>query len=244
MNEALPLGGKSLVKTAIDAVKSHIREHQLHVGDPLPGEAFFAQELGVSRAVMREAFGALGALKLLDVANGRRARVGALDGSIIADSLDHAISTAQIDVKDVWEVRRTIEVKTAALAARHATPQQAARIVELAERMVHDEIDRDKTTEVDIAFHLAIAEACGNALFRQIVVSFVPLMRVAVPQAWKTRQTLDEQTDIIACHRSLAKAILSQDSEAARRLMAKHFDESIGALLHDRKREWPLGRMA
>ena len=233
MNEVTAINGKSLVKSAIDSVKAHIREQGLHVGDPLPGEGYFAKELGVSRAVMREAFGALGALKLIDVANGRRARVGALDGSIIADSLDHAISTAQIDVADVWEVRRTIEVETAALAARHATPQQAAQIVELAGSMTHDNADKGQTTEVDIAFHLAIAEACGNALFRQIVVSFVPLMRVAVPRAWKTRQTLDERIDIVDRHRSLAAAIAAGDSESARLNMAAHFDESIGTLLRD-----------
>ena len=234
MNDPGSIGGKSLVKTAIDAVKAHIRDHNLHVGDPLPSEGFFAKELGVSRAVMREAFGALGALKLIDVANGRRARVGALDGSIIADSLDHAISTAQIDVRDVWVVRRTIEVETAALAARHATAEQAARIVDLADRMSRADEQDTHTTEDDIAFHLAIAEASGNALFRQIVVSFVPLMRVAVPKAWATRRTPEERADSLDRHRKLAHAIADRDPEAARHWMSAHFDESIGALLADR----------
>jgi len=120
--------GKSLVAQAVDAVKAHIRDSGLRVGDTLPGEGYFADKLGVSRAVMREAFGALAALRLIDVANGRRAKVGALDGSVIADSLEHALSTAQIKVADVWDVRRTIEMRTAALAARNATPTQAARI--------------------------------------------------------------------------------------------------------------------
>ena len=120
--------GKTLVAKAMNAVKTHIRISGLHVGDTLPGEGFFADQLGVSRAVMREAFGALAALKLIDVANGRRARVGAIDGSVIAESLDHALSTEQIKVADVWEVRRTIEMRTAALAARNATSTQAARL--------------------------------------------------------------------------------------------------------------------
>ena len=70
------------------------------------------EKLDVSRAVMREAFGALAALKQLDVANGRRANVGALDGSVLADSFEHAISTAQIGMAEVWNVRRTIEIDT------------------------------------------------------------------------------------------------------------------------------------
>ena len=158
-------GGKSLVTQAMDAVKLHIRTAGLRVGDTLPGEAHFAEQMGVSRAVMREAFGALAALRLIDVANGRRAKVGALDGSVMAASLDHALSTSQMKVADIWDVRRTIEMRTAALAARNATPTQAARIVALAEAMGSDESTHAQTTEDDIDFHLAIAEASGNALF-------------------------------------------------------------------------------
>lgn len=223
--------GKSLVAQAVDAVKIYIREKGLRVGDTLPAEGYFAEELGVSRAVMREAFGALAALKLIDVANGRRAKVGALDGSIIATSLDHALSTAQIDVADVWDVRRTIEMRTASLAAKNATPVQAARIVALAEAMGKDDQPHEQTTEDDIDFHLAIAEASGNALFNQIVISFVPLMRVAVPKAWSTRRTTKQRAEILERHRRIAWAIANRDSKAAERCMATHFDEAIGALL-------------
>jgi DNA-binding FadR family transcriptional regulator len=223
--------GKSLVSQAMEAVKTHIRTGGLRVGDTLPGEGYFAEELGVSRAVMREAFGALAALKLIDVANGRRAKVGALDGSVIATSLDHALSTAQISVADVWDVRRTIEMRTAALAARNATPAQAGRIVALAEAMAMDNQPHDQTTDDDIDFHLAIAEASGNALFNQIVTSFVPLMRVAVPTAWHTRRTPEQRADILERHRRLAWAIANRDAEQAETCMAAHFDEAIGALL-------------
>ena len=224
-------GNKSLVAQAMDAVKAHIRERSLRVGDGLPGEGYFAKQLGVSRAVMREAFGGLAALKLIDVANGRRAKVGALDGSVIAASLDHALSTDQIKVADVWDVRRTIEMRTAALAARNATQLQAARIVALAEAMGQDDQPHEQTTEEDIEFHLAIAEASGNALFNQIVMSFVPLMRVAVPQAWKTRQTAAEKADILNRHNRLAWAIANREPDEAERAMAAHFDEAIGNLL-------------
>jgi DNA-binding FadR family transcriptional regulator len=223
--------GKSLVAKAMDAVKAHIRDSGLRVGDTLPGEGYFADKLGVSRAVMREAFGALAALRLIDVGNGRRAKVGALDGSVIADSLEHALSTAQIKVADIWDVRRTIEMRTAALAATNATPAQAERILALAEAMSRDDQPHDRTTEDDIAFHLAIAEASGNALFNQIVASFVPLMRIAVPKAWTTRQTEEEKRDILDRHRRLARAIAEHRPEEAEQCMGTHFDESIGALL-------------
>ena len=231
MTDLAPFSGKSLVRTAIDAIKDHIRAHQLRVGDTLPSESWFAEQLGVSRAVMREAFGALAALRQIDVGNGRRARVGALDGSVLAESLEHAISTAQIGMADVWDVRRTIEMRTAALAAEIASSEQIERIVELAEAMARDDQPHDHTTDDDIAFHLAIAEASGNALFFKIVTSFVPLMRIAVPLAWETRRTPQERHDILDRHRALARAIASRKPGEAQGWMALHFDEAIGASL-------------
>lgn len=223
--------GGSLVQTAIQAVTDHIRVQNLRVGDTIPGEAHFAAALGVSRAVMREAFGALAALKLLDVANGRKPRVGALDGAVIAASLDHAISTAQITVADVWDVRRTIEVRTAALAALCRTDQEAAEIVAIAEAMARDGEDHAKRTRHDIAFHNAVAAAGHNLLFEQIVRSFAPLMQVAVPTAWRTRRTRKQQQIILDRHLQVAHAIRDKNAEAAALAMHAHFDASIGDLL-------------
>ena len=127
--------GGSLVDLAVRRVRDHIRDSDLKVGDTLPGEGQFATDLGVSRAVMREAFGALAALRLIDVANGRRARVGAIDGSVMGTSLDHAVATAQISVGEVWDVRRTLELRTAELAARGRSDADAAAIRSAAQAM-------------------------------------------------------------------------------------------------------------
>lgn len=225
--------GGSLVQVAMQAVTTHIREHNLRVGDTLPGETHFSETLGVSRAVIREAFGALAALKLIDVGNGRKARVGAIDGSVIASSLDHAISTAQITVPEVWDVRRTIEQRTAALAAKSRTDAQAAQLLELAEAMARDGDNLAAMTRHDIAFHQTIARASHNALFVQIVSSFGPLMEVAVPTAWRTRTATKQKGVMIERHRAIAQAIANRDAEAATAAMDEHFDTSIGDLLRE-----------
>lgn len=88
-----------------------------------------------------------------------------------------------------------------------------------------------QTTQEDLEFHLAITEATGNALFNQIVVSFVPLMRIAGPRPCSSRQTAEQKRDILSRHRRLAWAIANREPEEAERCMASHFDEAIGALL-------------
>jgi DNA-binding FadR family transcriptional regulator len=217
----------SLVDQAVRRVRDHIRAADLKVGDTLPGEGQFASDLGVSRAVMREAFGALAALRVIDVGNGRKARVGAIDGSVMAASIDHAVATAQITTSDVWDVRRTLELRTAALAAEHRSDADARLIVDHAAQMATSADDVDRLIRHDIAFHQAIARAGGNALFHQIVRSFEQLMRVAVPTAWQTRETPEQRDTVFAVHRNLAAAIADRDAAAAATLMDAHFDRAI-----------------
>lgn len=228
---AVPVGGGTQVQRAVQAVNEHIREARLRVGDSLPGEGWFAAEIGVSRAVMREAFGAMAALKVIDVGNGRKPRVAAIDGSVYAASLDHAISTAQVSVAEVWEVRRTLEIRIAELAARSRTASEARRLSDHAGRMAAAGDDLKDVTRHDIAFHRTLAEAARNALYLQIVSSFAPLMQVAVPAAWRTRESREQRAAVLQRHLDIADAVAAGDPGRAAEAMNIHFESSIGDIL-------------
>lgn len=223
--------GRTLVQQAMASITAYIRTAKLKAGDGLPGEMDFAQELGVSRAVIREAFGALAALRLIDVGNGRRARVGAFDGAAIAAALGHAVNTSQVTVPQVWDVRRTLERRTAALAAINRTDKEADEIINHAKAMAANRRNFARMTEHDIAFHQAIAKACHNVLFTQIVTSFSDLMTEAVPVAWRTRQTDEQRSMILKWHMDIANAIANRDPVKAERAMDQHFDDTVTALL-------------
>ncbi|MGN6818622.1 MAG: FadR/GntR family transcriptional regulator [Sphingomonas sp.] len=222
--------GGSLVDRAVRRVRDHIRENDLKVGDTLPGEGAFAEQLGVSRAVMREAFSTLAALRQIDVGNGRKARVAAIDGSVLSTSLEHAVATAQVTVAEIWDVRRTLELRTAELAALRRSDLEARAILGHAEAMAASSGDFDALTRNDIAFHQAIAKASGNVLFYNIIRSFEALMSVAVPTAWHTRTTPEQRATVLEQHRRLAQAIANKDATAALTEMNTHFDTSISDL--------------
>ena len=223
---AREMEGGSLVERAVRRVRDHIRENDLKVGDTLPGEGAFAAQLGVSRAVMREAFSTLAALRQIDVGNGRKARVAAIDGSVLSSSLDHAVATAQVTVNEIWDVRRTLELRTAELAAARRSDLEARAILGHAEAMAASSDDLDELTRHDIAFHQAIAKV----LFYNIIRSFEALMRIAVPTAWHTRTTAEQRAMVLEQHRRLAQAIADKDRLAAVAEMNTHFDTSIGDL--------------
>ena len=230
MNDPAQRSGKGgLVASAAAAVRAYIGENRLKVGDNLPSEGTFAAEVGVSRPVMREAFHTLSALKVIDVGNGRRAKVSAIDGSVIASSISHAVSTSQVSLADVWEVRRTLELQTAELAAIRRSEEQADTILRAAHAL---SISRDEhsRTRSDTEFHQKIALASGNQLFYQIVRSFEQMMAIAIPKAWAGRKTEDEQSKTLELHQAVAHAIANKEPAAAREAMDAHFARSIGDL--------------
>ena len=126
---------ESLVDRIMAEVTDYIRANGLEPGAMLPSEATFAAKVGASRAVAREGFRGLAALRLIDVGNGRRARVAPADESVVSLMMDHAVHTKQITVQQILDVRRTIELRTVALAALRRTDAEAAAIVELASEM-------------------------------------------------------------------------------------------------------------
>jgi DNA-binding FadR family transcriptional regulator len=135
----------------------------------------------------------------------------------------------------VWDVRRTLELRTAELAARNRSDQQADQILAAAHTLAvsHDEMTR---TAADAAFHQTIALASGNPLFFQIVRSFEQMMMIAIPKAWAGRTTQTEREETLDLHREVATAIAERDTDRARKAMESHFARSIGELFREMER--------
>ena len=165
-------GNSGLVSNAIGAITAHIRMNELGPGDRLPSEAALSKELSVSRTVVREAFRSLAAMRLIDLSAGKRATVAQLDHGAMSLMIEHGIDTEQINVQQIYDVRRTIEVRTATLAALRRSNDEARLILAHAEAMRTNFDVSEKVMESDLAFHLEIARASKNPIFAMIVGAF------------------------------------------------------------------------
>jgi GntR family transcriptional regulator, transcriptional repressor for pyruvate dehydrogenase complex len=220
-----------LVSRVMRAVNAHIRESGLKAGSPIPSEASFAARAGVSRTVVREAFRSLSTLGVIEVGAGRRARVGGINEGVLPLLLDHAVTTDQVSIQQIYDVRRTIEIRTVALAALRRSDAEAREIGGLAKGMDEDFAIAARVMEHDIAFHEAIARASRNPLFALIVGSFQVVTRQTWGIGWASRPTDQMRRDSVVCHKRIAEAIAARDAKAAEAAMAEHFDGSVKALL-------------
>lgn len=229
--EVLTEANSSLTAAVTEAVIKQIHAERLVPNDSLPSEGDFARNLGVGRGVVREAFKALEALGILELAPGKRARVSKLKGHVLAMLMDHAVVTMQVSVHQTLDLRRTLEVRTARLAALRRTDADLAAIRQAAAAMRKHGNGRESPTEDDIAFHVAIAQATQNPLYGLLIESFRLVMRQTAPISWAARQTDRERRGVHDMHDAIAEAIERQDATAAEAAMAAHFDQSVQALI-------------
>lgn len=222
---------ESLVSRVVHDIRSMIRSEGLKIGDSLPSETAMSEKLGVSRAVVREAYRSMAALQLINVGNGRRAKVSAVDRGVLALVIDHGVQTDQISVQQILDVRRTIEMRTVGLAALRRTEKEAREIKACAAAMRTDFFEADKVMEHDIAFHECIAKASRNPMFALIVGSFHVVTRQTWRIGWVARETDADRYENVACHEAIAAAIEEQNRALAESLMAAHFDNTVKMLL-------------
>jgi GntR family transcriptional repressor for pyruvate dehydrogenase complex len=226
-----------LSKNAIgmESVISHVirRIHQgrLRPSDQMPSENELAKEFNVARGSVREAFKALEALGILETAVGKRARVGKLNGQVMALLMNNAVETMQVNVQQTLDLRRTLEMRTARIAALRRSDSELQAIVEAARKMRAFQDDSALKTAADIEFHVAIAAATGNPLYTVLIESFEVVMLKTCPIGWNSRPTDAARMEILDMHDAIADAISRQDANAAEKAMALHFDNTVQALV-------------
>ncbi len=220
-----------LVERVMDAVRNHIAENGLEPGDVLPSENAFAEKVGVSRTIGREAFRALAALRIIETGNGRKPRVAAPDSSILSIVLDHTVHTRQLSIQQILDVRRTLELRTASLAAVRRSTKDAKLILDIAHRMKEAISDPKQVMELDISLHETIAAASQNPLYAMIVGSFRVITQQTWHIGWVSRQTEANRLANIECHIRLAQAIADQSAIDAETIMIEHFESAVSVLV-------------
>ena len=156
---------KTLAQEVADRLTEGIISNEFSVGDKLPTEPELMKIYGVGRSSIREAIKILSIKGVLDVQQG----VGTfVISNIIHESLESQMDKAQIE--EVQEVRSLLDSKIASKAALHRNEEQLQKIKWYLDQrnILAEEKKAMECYQADINFHVAIAEACGNSLLREI----------------------------------------------------------------------------
>lgn len=184
-----------------------IVEHRLQPGDRLPSERDLALEFGVSRTVVREAVRALVAKNLLEVRPGSGTLVRRPTMASVANSMALLLRVGQeqVDYEKLHEVRRTLEVEIAGLAAERRTNEDLMHIEKLLAQSPATWDDQERFAQHDLAFHNALAQAAHNEIFLFVLNSLADIMlevrRIAYTVPGLPQNAQQFHLNIVACIR-------------------------------------------
>jgi GntR family transcriptional repressor for pyruvate dehydrogenase complex len=204
-----------------------IRTGELQPGSPVPAERQLCEQFGVARTSVREAIQGLTASGYLE-RRGNRPVVAERMPEIRLTGDSATLDQRKALVRQLFEVRRTIEPTMSELAARRATTEERADIAQLAARSA---VELDEFRALDRAFHTAISRACGNPLLQEVYGKTLGALFDSSELASLLYAEINrrEVGDIIAsstaAHRAIAEALVAGRRKATISAVQAHLDD-------------------
>jgi GntR family transcriptional regulator, transcriptional repressor for pyruvate dehydrogenase complex len=201
-----------LSTSALESLSEFVVQTKVTVGQRLPSERLIAEQLGISRPILREALKHWAALGIIQTKNGSGSY---LQRNVIPGD-KHVVLTVHAErerLLHALEVRRALEIEAAGLAARRRSSASLAHLQERFEALERAHREKGDGPEEDWLFHLAVYRAAENPTLEQLVASLQTLFHrffeyplgisTFANRSWKL-------------HRELFEAIRDQNEAAAR----------------------------
>jgi GntR family transcriptional repressor for pyruvate dehydrogenase complex len=208
-----------------DALIASMDAGTLAPGAQLPPERALCEQFGVSRASVRQAIQGLVTLGRVGK-RGNRLYVLERFPEVRIDAQD----VRKYRVRELFEVRRVVEIAITSLAAGRASSVERSEIQALGGSF-HDDMPLADFRESDRLFHWTIARACGNPTLVEIYGKVLDAVFASEEFRSLLGSTSNVQVvrrviaDSAAAHRRIGDAVAAGDADAAATASQQHLDE-------------------
>lgn len=212
-----------LVDRVVNNIQQLIVDGQLAPGTRLPPERDFAERMGVSRTVVREAVRILVARGLLETYHGVGTVVRQMSTEQILEPLNLLLQTSGLTFDHIHQVRSILEVGIVRVAALQATEEDLAALERLVNGMEEHLEDVEICIALDDDFHQALARTTHNPLLMILAQSIGTIMH-------EVRLHVHSYTVIhgtaIPDHRRILERVRARDPEGAAQTMLVHLEHA------------------
>lgn len=227
MDDFAPVRARRTFEVIGEQIRAQLRSGALRPGDKLPPERVLAGQFGTSRNAVREALRSLEHAGLIALRKGARGGAFITDGDpgAVAQSIRDLMHLGGLSLADVTDARLLIENAIVAAAAAHATEADFGRLdanIDAVEALTRHG-DLDAKAELNIGFHVLVAECTHNPVLILIMRTLMDVLR-AVHRPIPAKDT----EDIIQSRRRFLAHLRARDADAATAEMSRHL-----ARLHD-----------
>ena len=209
-------------------IEDQLSAGRLAVGGRLPAERSLAEQLKVSRTSVREAIRILEAMGVVRAGVGSGPEAGTVvisdPTAALGSALRLHVATQHLPVADIVETRVLLE-SWAAAKARHDAPElgEAAALLEAMDGP--EGLAVNEFLALDVRFHLALANAAGNAVvsammgsLREAIQEYAADLTANLPDWEATASRLRSE------HHAILAAVRKGDGVLAAELVAAHIE--------------------
>jgi len=217
---------KKVANLVFDQLMEEIAKGRWVPGTKIPSENELTKIFGVSRITIREALQRLGTLGIIETHQGEGTFVRQLSAGDFLNSLIPMFVLDPVELNQVMEFRRIIEVETAGLVVERATDKELERLEEIFQRMKEYRNNAQQFAAEDLSFHIVLAESSKNVLIikiNQIVKDVLVTSMTDIVHALGSSYGL-------YYHQKLLEALRRRDKQKAMEVMEEHINKTIEVL--------------
>ncbi|AXH63951.1 transcriptional regulator ExuR [Providencia huaxiensis] len=205
-------------------VKERIENDEYPVGTKLPAERLLADEMKVSRTVIREAIIMLEVEGYVDVRKGSGIHV-INNRSNNSVNTETGLEFSRCGPFELLQARQLIESHIAEFAATQATKEDILKLVDIQKHARKEDRFRDSTW--DLAFHMQIAASTHNSAM-VVIVEQMWSQRLRNPYWLKLHEHIDNRSIESWCdeHDQILQALARRDPKGARQAMWQHLENT------------------
>ncbi len=210
---------QSLAENIADDILAMIAiDKKFGVGDKLPNENELSSQLQISRTTLREAIRILCTHNVLEIRRGKGTYIKN-DHKLTGEFGLNELSTLQLNIKDLYEMRLIFEPQSAYYAAKRGTEKELERIIYYGKRTEEAILNKEDRTEVEQAFHKSIAKATHNEFMNRLV----PILYQAIGKGVLLSSTKEDMLqNTLNDHRMIMEFLANRDAEGAKIAMTLH----------------------
>ncbi len=212
----------SLTRECIESIRSYILANHLTAGDKLPSFQEWAELLGVSVIIVREAFRSLEALGFVDIQHGRGIFLRGADQIDFLDFISFKQPLDEFSLKEVIETRAMLDLAVLELSIMRAGDEAIQEMDEILQQMYKDPSLVEAESPLHKRFHQIMLESTGNNLLISIGA---PLLNTFWRLDWSGVIVLaDSPYSIheVDCHAAFLDAIRNRSLANTRQLVDGH----------------------
>jgi DNA-binding FadR family transcriptional regulator len=216
-----PLNRAPLLHVTVqESLKNYIEANQLRAGDPLPPEAFLAQQLGVGRNSVREAIKALESIGILETRRGIGIFVKEFSFKPLLDNLAYGLQDSLREVEELREIRRVLETGLIGKTIDMISPDDLAALRDVTARMKERAERHESFAAEDQLFHQLLFRCQNNHMLSALIdIFWTAFNKASNFNDLDNPNPLDTWRD----HHEIVEAVARKDVEQARKRLDDHY---------------------